>query len=187
MCFEARIDEQMMDELYPFAQKKHIEKHRADGSDPGLCIVNLSDFTHEELLIDFGLRAKREVLIKEMAYQFAKEHKIHLSEHGGTGLGVIGALAGCGLRLTGNDGRFRGKRKLPRPDMTIAEIEADSKMDSVQSITGEQLSPEWKVDVTRMAKTDLLNHKSTLLIQKKHESNEVVWWGIIPKQTIKNY
>lgn len=186
MCFETVIDKRFFSKLVGLSQK-HIEKHRAEGSDPGLCMVDLSKFKKEALLIDFGLRAKKEVLTKEEAYEFANDHQIHLSEHGGTGLGVIGALAGCGLRLTGNDGRFRGKRKLNKTVMTVAEIEADSKIDIVCSITGEAVSPDLKVDVSRMAKTVLLHNQSTLLIQKKQKDHENVSWEIIPKKTIKNY
>ena len=34
--------------------------------------------------------------------------KCPLPGYGGTGQGVVGALAGVGLRLYGDDGRFRG-------------------------------------------------------------------------------
>ena len=61
--------------------------------------------------IDFGYRAKQVVLTKSNAYKLAKKLDIHLSEHGGSGQGVIGALAGVALRLTANDGRFWRKIK----------------------------------------------------------------------------
>ena len=44
------------------------------------------------------------------AYLLAEQFpELSLSEHGGTGDGVIGALAGVGLRLSGSDGRIKGK------------------------------------------------------------------------------
>lgn len=50
-------------------------------------------------LVDFGRRAKNEVLTKDLAYDLAVKLGVPLSEHGGTGDGVIGAVAGSGLRL----------------------------------------------------------------------------------------
>ncbi len=48
------------------------------------------------------------LLTKQEAYMLANTTGVHLSENGGTGDGIVGALAGTGLRLDGNDGRFRG-------------------------------------------------------------------------------
>jgi hypothetical protein len=93
---------------------KYLLENGAEGSDPGLCVADLDKISREEAgkLMEFGSRAKKEVLSKEEAYLLAKEIEgVHLSEHGGTGDGVIGAIAGCGLRLTGNDGRIKGKIK----------------------------------------------------------------------------
>lgn len=109
MCFEANVKSYCIQEMTQYFIE-YLEKNHAKGSDPGLCIVDCTTLTVEtaEALISFGKRAKKEVLTKDEAYEFARKRDIHLSEHGGTGVGVIGALAGCGLRLTGNDGRFRG-------------------------------------------------------------------------------
>lgn len=120
MCFEVYIKEVYIEEMKRYFIE-YLEKNHAEGSDPGLCIIDfstLSDGT-KEALISFGKKAKKEVLTKDEAYEFARKHQIHLTEHGGTGIGVIGALAGCGLRLTGNDGRFRGKEKLAEKYVSV--------------------------------------------------------------------
>ncbi len=49
----------------------------------------------------------------------ARQAGIHLSEHGGTGDGVVGAVAGIGLRLSGNDGRYRGWYHLGQPGSIV--------------------------------------------------------------------
>ncbi|WP_295146533.1 hypothetical protein [uncultured Campylobacter sp.] len=36
--------------------------------------------------------------------------------------GVIGALAGIGLRLSGSDGKIRGKFELERSNLSVAEL-----------------------------------------------------------------
>ncbi|BCS88076.1 hypothetical protein [Pseudodesulfovibrio sediminis] len=86
-----------------------LEENGAPGSDPGLCLVgeDLSEAARKRLM-QFGRDAKCTVLNKGLAYALASELNVHLSEHGGTGDGVVGALAGVGLRMEGQDGRYRG-------------------------------------------------------------------------------
>lgn len=107
MCFEARIGEQHLQRIIDMG-RAFLEAECAAGSDPGLCVASVTDARHTDRLIEFGRLAKQAVLSKADAYHLAQEIGIHLSEHGGTGGGVIGALAGIGLRLSGHDGRFRG-------------------------------------------------------------------------------
>ena len=76
-------------------------RQSAPGSDPGLCVVATTSVSGPKALIGFGQTAKDSVLTKSDAYGLAQRLGIHLSEHGGTGQGVIGALAGAGLRLIG--------------------------------------------------------------------------------------
>jgi tRNA(Ile2) C34 agmatinyltransferase TiaS len=110
MCREVAINEENIPLLIE-RSKVFLEGESAPGSDPGLCVVLREKLTKEELvnLIAFGHRAKREVLTKRMAYALAEKSKhVHLSEHGGTGQGIIGALAGCGLRSLAAPHTFRG-------------------------------------------------------------------------------
>ncbi|CAG35790.1 hypothetical protein [Desulfotalea psychrophila] len=119
MCFEMNL---VQNDL-PSAINTIISfiKDRAmDGSDPGLCVARKSDVLANQALLDFGKAAKRRVLSKDLAYNLADKIGIHLSEHGGTGDGIIGAIAGVGLRLTGNDGRYRGWYHLGNPGTTLS-------------------------------------------------------------------
>ena len=72
------------------------------GSDPGLCIA--ADIS--EPIVEFGRRAKQEIVTQEEALELAHAHGLFLKGLGGTNGGVIGALAGVGLASCGNDGRF---------------------------------------------------------------------------------
>ncbi|MCD7948353.1 MAG: hypothetical protein LUG13_08755 [Oscillospiraceae bacterium] len=82
----------------------------APGASPGLAIYRPGTRQNIQRLIRFGYRAKREVLSKADAYAAAADCKtVLLRELGGSGLGVIGALAGIGLRISRCDGTFRGK------------------------------------------------------------------------------
>ena len=91
----------------------HLAAHFLEGSDPGLCVASEeADWTALEA---FGLRATREVLAQEDARRIAGG--VHLSAHGGSGDGIIGALAAVGLTHRGWSGRYveyRGLRQIPR-------------------------------------------------------------------------
>lgn len=111
MCFEADIKSPQYQTFLNFAQN-FLDCERAPDADPGLCVVDIERISRPGWLIAYGYMAKNCVLTKESAYQLAQSLHIHLSEHGGTGQGVIGALAGAGLRLGGQDGRIKGKLKI---------------------------------------------------------------------------
>ena len=86
----------------------------APGSDPGVCVARAGDVPAE--VIDFGRRASTEILEAGEAIRLAKRAGLALRPLGGSGLGVIGALASVGLRAGGGDGRFidlPGLRELP--------------------------------------------------------------------------
>ncbi len=73
-----------------------------EGSDPGLCVAQ----TIPPEVMDFGQRAKREIVHQGEAREIAARGGCILRGLGGTEDGVIGALGGVGLAATGEDGRF---------------------------------------------------------------------------------
>jgi hypothetical protein len=76
----------------------------APGSDPGLCLAEKTKVP--ATVVDFGHRASSQVLEKADAVAAAARAGIILQELGGTGDGIIGALAAVGLTAEGNAGRF---------------------------------------------------------------------------------
>ena len=84
--------------------KETLQVHFMVGSDPGLVVVPRERVDSE--IVNFGKRAKTEVLTKSEAFDLAQRKDILLEGLGGTNDGVIGALAGVGLAATGEDGRF---------------------------------------------------------------------------------
>jgi hypothetical protein len=187
MCFEAEIVQSHFDELVQFAAD-FLQQECAEGSDPGLCVVCLDQLILADELINFGLKAKKKVLTKQEAYAFAQEANIHLSEHGGTGQGVIGALAGTGLRLSGNDGRFKGKLKVDCTNniVTVGEIIAQTNVDIVKTLTGEVLADDELVQVGDWLKAVLLEGKCVFLVQPKEDGSEVNWQSCT-KQQLKRF
>lgn len=81
----------------------HLEHHALQGSDPGICVV-AEDDPALGVLMDFGRQAAVEVVTQHDA--FAAARGAHLSGHGGTNDGIIGAAAGVGLTAWGWSGRF---------------------------------------------------------------------------------
>jgi hypothetical protein len=102
-------------------------------------------------LIAFGQSAKVAVKTKQQAYELAAELGIDLTEHGGTGQGVIGALAGLGLRLSGQDGRVKGQLDLGNyaagvaSEFSVADILSMSSLQAVLSDNGDILAIDERV------------------------------------------
>ena len=97
---------------------------KALDSDPGLCICSPDCTTKTNLLIQFGIDGQKKVLTKENAFTLAHETGVFLEELGGDGAGVIGALCGVGLRLSGYDGWFRGKINLDDYGISSEKVSA---------------------------------------------------------------
>jgi tRNA(Ile2) C34 agmatinyltransferase TiaS len=93
----ARADQDIRDSVREIVLERFQE-----GSDPGLAVAsNISRSVQR-----FGQMAQGRVLSKRDAAKMAEDTGIYLEELGGTGDGIIGALAGLGLCSTGADGRY---------------------------------------------------------------------------------
>jgi len=163
-----------------------LERDSAPGSDPGLCIAVEKKTQNKESLIKFGYETKRRVIPKEESYALADRLGIHLSEHGGTGLGVIGALAAVGLRMTNNDGRFQGRLELKAPGeiMSVGEIISCSPVERVQDLEGRLLDNNEEVRLGNKLKAVLLNGKRTFLVYKREGIKE---WTTCTNAQLENY
>lgn len=122
MTFEAIVPECALETLRQQAIEE-IVSNSVPSADPGLAFAVLPSQLHAptdavqdiERLVEFGQRAKMDYCAKESAFRLAESIPwVTLSEHGGNGQGVVGALAGVGLRISGSDGRFRGKCDLAK-------------------------------------------------------------------------
>ncbi|MBN2107140.1 MAG: hypothetical protein JW832_06900 [Deltaproteobacteria bacterium] len=188
MCFAADIVPGHLASFTGFA-KEFLARESAEGSDPGLCIVTIDALAGRDDLIAFGRRAKQQVLTKQEAYGLAQRLGIHLSEHGGTGLGIIGALAGSGLRMTGSDGRFRGKFYVDTATgiVDVAELKRQTGVAVVKSIGGPVLHEAEKVQLGDKVKAVLLEGRSTLLVTPNTMDAARAPWQTCTKQQLKVY
>ncbi len=107
MCFNTTAEDCYFEQLKT-GLTEYLAAEMAAGSDPGICIADIDRITERSKVIEFGYRAKTEVMTKQHAYSLSRQAGIFLEETGGTGDGIIGALAGAGLRLHGYDGEVKG-------------------------------------------------------------------------------
>jgi hypothetical protein len=173
-------------ETYADFLSAYLKKNSAPGSDPGLCIAHEPANGDREALISFGLRAKKEVLTKDEAYALANTLGVHLSEHGGTGGGIIGALAGIGLRLWGNDGRFRGWFHLGQDGEIVSakKLLAFESVETIRTPDGAAVPDNARIALSEQLKTICMDGRSTLLI---HPADDHGVYRVLCKQELKRY
>lgn len=100
-----------------------VAERAADGSDPGVCVASAAVAGPE--MVVFGRDAARRIVAREEAEALARLTGAALRPLGGSGLGIIGALASVGGRAGGEGARFidlPGLRELPER-VTFAALE----------------------------------------------------------------
>lgn len=171
MCSQWETDEEKYPEVLTFIID-FLKCNHAEGSDPGLCVIkkDLLDESMIKRLVSYGKCAKTMILRKWEAEKLAAgmPEQIHLSEHGGTGDGIIGALAGCGLRLSGQDGRMKGKIYPENAGifMPVEQICRRYPFDEVRTEDGAVLEAAEKVRLGEELKGIYLDHKIVLLVKQ---------------------
>lgn len=148
------------------------------GADPGLCVGTAAELAGVEL-VDFGRRAQREVVAREQADSLARANGVWLEPLGGTGLGVVGALAGCALRATEDDGRFialPGARQIAGA-LTVRELLARLRIDAVVDPRGEALGLDETIDTRGWVRPDLRGGRVLLTVEREGQG-----WSVVRKK-----
>ncbi len=184
MCFDAEIKKEHYMDIVQ-ASAEYLKNESAEGSDPGICIVIIDKINEKEKLINYGIRAKRQIIKKEEAYKLAKELNIYLEEKGGDGQGVIGALAGAGLRLGKNDGELKGGvSKLQRGEYyKVSEMLKYKQIDQVCTADMDILNNNEIVKIGWKAKPVLSNGKFIVIVKKNEEKE----WITLNKSEIRTF
>jgi hypothetical protein len=121
MIVEGPAEPEMVCALLVELAAAHIERHFMVGSDPGLCVAS-HDQAVRPPFFNFARQCTHAVVSRQDARDAARH--LHLSEHGGSGDGIIGAAAAVGLTAAGWHGRFiewGGLRDLPGR-LTVSEL-----------------------------------------------------------------
>jgi hypothetical protein len=155
----------------------YLTKESAEGSDVGLCIVPYTLVS--ERIVNWGHRAKREILTQDEANLLAKEENIYLEGFLGTKGGIIGALAGVGLRKSGNDGRLfwlSGKELREFNGVyTCAELFNTSNFDEIISMNGHKVNSNDRIFVNDWLRPVMKNHKITVIVEPQLNETEYGW------------
>lgn len=160
-------------------------KESARGSDVGLCIAEKREINQQ--VINWGLRAKKDLLNQDNALMLADKEGIYLEGLIGEHTGVVGALAAVGLRKSGNDGRFiwlEGQKEL-RDILPgyylVEELTGIYNFDVVISKDGSILDNEQMVYLGDWVRPLLKDNKITLVVENgtRHE------WEIASKEYIR--
>lgn len=168
-----------------------LERVCPPDADPGLAVVVPSELAGgAPQLIEFGHRAKREVLCPNEARELAGTLGVHLSGHGGTREGTTGALAAVGLHLSGNDGLFitlPGIRKLP-DRATIETVFDLTPIDLARDDAHRQPRYGEVIDLGDWVRPVLLDGLAVLLLEPPQcRGNGSRTWRTAPRSVVKQY
>ncbi|MDD2587241.1 MAG: hypothetical protein PHT79_09300 [Syntrophomonadaceae bacterium] len=164
--FSAEVKEQYMEELIDYACVM-IKSNGTSDSNSGLAIAVPERMDNTDELIDYAYRTKETMINSDEALAMAKKPGLYIFELSGNGKGIIGALAAVGLRMTGNDGQFRGKLQLGTGEgyiATVKEIIEKSHIEQVKNMDFENLGTEESVRMGEKVKVVLLDHQYTLMV-----------------------
>jgi tRNA(Ile2) C34 agmatinyltransferase TiaS len=168
--------------------RDYLSRTAAPGSDAGFCIASFEKVGAEA--VDFGQRAKTEVLTKEEAVALAAHRGFCLEGVTGDHGGIIGAFACVGLRRTGNDGRFvwvEGVREL-NGIATARHLLEQTGIDVLRNVSGpKEPAADDLIDVAPWPRPVLLDHKAVLLIEEREVLHDTVGWSIVPREGTKHY
>ena len=166
MCLEAMLDETQKEYALNFALDLLTVKC-APSAEPGIAVAFEKDIVSAQELISFGKNAKEIFLSTERAFDTARKQNVFLKELKSGARGVIGALAGIGLRLSGNDGKIRGKFELKESNLSVAELLDLNFIEAVADENFKPLSPDERVNLIGALKPVFLDFKATLLVKKE--------------------
>jgi tRNA(Ile2) C34 agmatinyltransferase TiaS len=157
----------------------HLEKHFIIGSDPGLCVATEFDQSLNGL-VDFGHMCTHAVTSQKQAIKAARS--VHLSGHGGTNEGIIGAAAAVGLTASGWSGRFIEYKNVRDYPETIKVFELRKNGIQVVSMDRDANAPapDDLVFTNNWLRPRLLGHRPILFV---HPVDEGRWENIYSKRT----
>ena len=158
---------------------RHIETQSLAGSDPGLCIA-WSDNGALAPLVEFGRRCTERVVPQAEAVRAAKG--FHLSGHGGTNDGIIGAAAAVGLTASGWSGRFIEFARLRELPVIATVASLEERGMSVVSMDRDALSPRPgdRVDTKGWLRPRLLGHRAVVPVLP---SGDGLWYTLWEKRS----
>lgn len=169
---------------------RFLERVCPPAADPGLAVAVPADMTDIGPLVDFGRRAKHEVLQRAQARRLAEQLGVRLSGHGGTHDGMVGALAAVGLQLSGDDGLFitlPGLAGLPYR-ATVEDLLASVPIDDVRDPGGRRPGPGELIELGDWVRPVLLQGRAVLLLEPpRRDPDGRPRWRTAPRAVVKQH
>jgi hypothetical protein len=163
--------------------REFLLRESAPGSDAGLCVAQRDQANQD--VIAFGRRAKQDVLVAREAETLAQSSGIHLEGLTGTRIGVIGALAGIGLRAGGDDGRYLwlpGLRDLSGV-VGAGALSAQLGLNRIETEDGEAVGPDDRIDLGDWPRPLPRAGRIVLLVERAQSSD--CDWRAISRARVK--
>ncbi len=165
----------------------YLISHFQEGADPGLCL-GVKEQVGDEV-IGFGRMATREVLSKQEAINLAARNTLFLKELGGSGNGIIGALAAVALRAEGNSGRFvelKGIRQILGL-VSVAELKKRTDIVSVEDAGARVLGDSELINSLDWVRPSLLRGQAVLRVRPVFDQvGKRVWLSLEVKKGHNN-
>lgn len=168
MCFTCHIMLKDFEAIKVFISDT-VTLQSAPSAAAGICIGLAKDIEYKDELIAYAKSAKNSVLTHKEAYEMATKNNFFLKALMSNNNGVIGALAGVGLRLSGQDGRLRGKIQLGQKTITQKELLDKTIFQNIHLLGSGSLDVEKPIKCKEYLKGVILNDKITLLIKEDGE------------------
>lgn len=186
LCLDAEVPDDRLDEVVAFS-REFLLRESAEGSDAGLCIAAFD--APNGAVQAFGVRAKREVLVRSEAEEVARDAGVFLEGLTGDHGGMIGALASVGLRRSGTDGRFvwlEGVRELSGVTSAADLLEVTG-IDAIEDRQGRVVSPDELICVDPWPRAVLIEGRAVLLVQRAENNNGSFHWQLLPREDIRRF
>ena len=159
------VDSDLESEMIGFC-RDFLYAESAQGSDAGLCVAAEDQVT--SFVVDWGERAKKELLYYEDALTTAAIAGIFLEGLVGEKIGAIGALAAVGLRKGGNDGRVLWMKNLRETNGVYSpeQVCALLAIQRVYTTDFKEIPPQSLVSLGDWTRPVLRNGEVVLFVEK---------------------
>jgi hypothetical protein len=147
--------------------KRVMQEQFLEGSDPGLAVADAGQILPP--LIVMGQDAKIKLLDQDMVRTLAKNLGVLLEGLGGTEDGVIGAMAGLGLAVTNDDGRYLllGSLRTVRDETDVETLLANG-VDAVYLPDGREVtSGRIKIRENQYPKPSAVAGRAVLFVKER--------------------
>jgi hypothetical protein len=155
--------------------KEYLIRETAKGSDAGLCVVEYEKVNNE--IVNWGHKAKTEILTKEKAHELALKNEIYLEGFTGDKIGVIGSLAAVGLRKEGCDGRLLWLKNMRETTgvYKISDYKALIGLEKISDKDGIFIAENENILVSDWCRPIHKNNEITLIVEKENNRSEYEW------------